>query len=94
MKPAMQLKEGVPVNDNQGLEREAKFMGQKAFTRGRIVQGIHADDASGTSGGATAIGNSSNAAPTQLQRNRRRWTLAQLDRSFHFPAEQPIDPTR
>ena len=60
------------VNDNWGLEREAKSWGQKAFTRGRIVQGIHADDASGTSGGATAIGNSSNAAPTQLQRNRRR----------------------
>ncbi len=39
------------------------------------VQGIHADDASGTSGRATAIGNSSNLAPTQLQRNRRWWTL-------------------
>ena len=30
VKPTMQMKDGVPVNDDQGLEREADVMGQKA----------------------------------------------------------------
>ena len=36
VKPTMQLKDGVPVNDDEGLEHEADVMGAKAFqmTRG------------------------------------------------------------
>ena len=31
----MQLKDGVPVNDDEGLEHEADVMGEKAFTSGQ-----------------------------------------------------------
>ena len=31
VKPTMQLKEGIPVNDDQGLEHEADIMGAKAL---------------------------------------------------------------
>jgi hypothetical protein len=31
VQPTMQMKEGVPVNDDPGLEREADMMGQKAM---------------------------------------------------------------
>jgi hypothetical protein len=35
VKPTMQMKDGVPVNDDVGLEREADVMGQKALLQGK-----------------------------------------------------------
>ena len=32
VKPTLQLKDGVPVNDDQGLEREADMMGRRALS--------------------------------------------------------------
>jgi len=32
VQPTLQLRESVPVNDDQGLEKEADVMGQKAIT--------------------------------------------------------------
>ena len=37
MKPTMQLQDGVPVNNDEGLEHEADVMGAKAFTKGQDV---------------------------------------------------------
>ncbi len=37
VKPTMQMKEGVPVNDDKGLEREADVMGKKALQMQRHV---------------------------------------------------------
>ncbi len=37
VKPTMQLKDGVPVNADEGLEHEADVMGAKAFTSGQDV---------------------------------------------------------
>lgn len=31
VKPTMQMKDGIPVNDNEGLEKEADVMGKKAL---------------------------------------------------------------
>ncbi len=38
VKPTMQMKEGVPVNDDKGLENEADVMGAKAMQRGGEIQ--------------------------------------------------------
>jgi hypothetical protein len=35
VEPTMQLKDGVPVNDDEELEHEADMMGKKAFTSGK-----------------------------------------------------------
>ncbi|WP_082411456.1 DUF4157 domain-containing protein [Methylogaea oryzae] len=35
VKPTMQMKLGVPINDDQGLEREADAMGKRVLERGR-----------------------------------------------------------
>jgi hypothetical protein len=41
VRPTLQLKDGVPVNDDVGLEREADVMGAKALERGPRADGIH-----------------------------------------------------
>ena len=40
VQPTMQMKDGVPVNDDQGLEREADAMGAKALQGGSRVEGV------------------------------------------------------
>jgi|GEM_PF-2110691 len=35
VRPTMHLKDGVPVNDDEGLEHEADLMGERAFTSGQ-----------------------------------------------------------
>ncbi len=37
VKPTMQMKEGVPVNDDQGLEHEADVMGARALQQGSAL---------------------------------------------------------
>jgi hypothetical protein len=39
VRPTMQMKDGVPVNDEQGLETEADVMGGKALSVGQMVEG-------------------------------------------------------
>jgi hypothetical protein len=39
VKPTMQMKDGVPVNDDQGLEHEADVMGARAMEFRRSAQG-------------------------------------------------------
>ncbi len=44
VKPTKQMKGGVPVNDNAGLEREADVMGQQASNVGqRVVQKVRSE---------------------------------------------------
>ncbi|MES2373012.1 MAG: DUF4157 domain-containing protein [Bacteroidota bacterium] len=39
VQPTIQMKEGVPVNDDAGLEHEADVMGAKAVTQGKEMEG-------------------------------------------------------
>jgi len=55
VQPTMQMKEGVPVNDDKALEHEADVMGAKALQRGEISD-------------ATRHIKCSNAGSTQLRR--------------------------
>ena len=41
VQPTMQMKDGMPVNDDEGLEREADVMGAKALSNGPQGQGTH-----------------------------------------------------
>jgi hypothetical protein len=41
VRPTLQLQDGVPVNDDAGLEREADVMGPKALERGRRADETH-----------------------------------------------------
>ena len=41
VRPTLQLKDGVPVNDDVGLEHEADVMGTKALVRGHRVDETH-----------------------------------------------------
>jgi hypothetical protein len=41
VRPTLQLKDGVPVNDDVGLEREADVMGTKALERGHRADETH-----------------------------------------------------
>ena len=51
VKPTMQLKEKVNVNDDAGLEREADVMGKKAKTVGKMLVGAdHTADGGNSSG--------------------------------------------
>lgn len=42
VKPTLQMKEAVPVNDDVGLENEADTMGAKALIQGRTIQKMEA----------------------------------------------------
>ncbi len=42
VKPTTQMKEGVPVNDDEGLEREADTMGARALQQGTAIAGTSA----------------------------------------------------
>jgi len=60
VRPTMQLKDGVPVNDDEGLEREADVMGAKALTHaGSSPPTNLTQETDGSSGGNSA------AAPVQ-----------------------------
>ncbi len=61
VKPRMQMKEGVPINDDQGLEQEADVMGAKALAAGQLMS---KDDAVSTQLQAINVG----AASQPVQR--------------------------
>ena len=42
VQPTMQMKEGVPINDDQSLEHEADVMGEKALNTSRLVSPVQA----------------------------------------------------
>ena len=44
VKPTMQMKDGVPVNDDEGLEREADVMGAKALAPAAQLSGGPEED--------------------------------------------------
>ena len=62
VRPTMQLKEGVPVNDDEGLEHEADVMGAKALTHGGSSSSVSVTQK--TDG--LSIGNSSEAPVQRL----------------------------
>lgn len=41
VQPTVQMKEGVPVNDDAGLEKEADVMGAKAVAQGKEMEAMH-----------------------------------------------------
>lgn len=45
----MQMKEGIPVNDDRGLETEADVMGARAAAQGKIIQNAQLKSISGSS---------------------------------------------
>jgi hypothetical protein len=47
VKPTMQMEKGVPVNEDEGLEREADVMGAKALQRHSAAPGAVAPEATG-----------------------------------------------
>lgn len=53
VKPTMQMKTGVPVNDDKGLEHEADVMGARALTQGSIQRQAYAQTAVATTNPAS-----------------------------------------
>ncbi len=66
VKPTMQMKDGVPVNDDEGLEREADVMGAKAFAPPQEPAG----QATRSPGGPGSRLAPSPSAPVQLRVNK------------------------
>jgi hypothetical protein len=80
--PTMQMKEGVPVNDDAGLEREADVMGAKA-----LQQGMENGQESGLEARAEIVsGNlpSPRANPVQRLANRHGLTALQYQQRSGF----------
>lgn len=70
VKPTMQMKDGVPVNDDKGLENEADVMGWKAASAGEAA--VH--------GGRGANGDDAMLRPTNT------WGEARQLKGGHLPA--------
>lgn len=63
VRPTMQMKDGVPVNDDTGLEREADVMGARALTLNVSGHAAPEDKATGNISGAGPQGMQPTAAP-------------------------------
>ncbi|MDI3464957.1 MAG: hypothetical protein OJF50_003778 [Nitrospira sp.] len=84
VQPTMQLKDGMPVNDDQGLEHEADVMGRKAAA-GEVAHAGEKSIKPETVGSLLGVvANSFGQAAIQKQRNRRRWTPQQRAQSEKF----------
>ena len=76
VKPTMQMKDGVPVNDDAGLEREADVMGAIAKKEPAISGSVDSLSVDGANSQSNEI--------IQKQRNKRRWTPQQRTQSEKF----------
>lgn len=79
VKPTMQMKEGVPVNDDAGLEQEADVMGAKAVSAGQMMQKKEA---------ATAA----SASPATVQREGGATTASATDSDTAAKVEAAAEP--
>jgi hypothetical protein len=85
VKPTLQLKQGVPVNDDKGLEKEADVMGAKALSGGHTV--VQQANATSPTWHIRSTGNTSNQP---VQRMPADWkkapknNYAKLNRGWLF----------
>ncbi len=82
VKPTMQMKGGVPINDDEGLEREADRMGAKALQR-RAVDGEVAGPSSAFAGSGDAV---------QLKSSKAVVGPGEFDAILYYP--NPTDKDR
>jgi hypothetical protein len=89
VQPTMQMKRGVAVNEDAGLEHEADVMGAKA--EGTIQAAGHGIRLSPK---ITGSANHASAPAMQFQRNRRRWSPAQREQSRKFWEKKQLKEAR